>query len=301
MRSKRLGRLFVAASLLAIAMHPRPGSADGAIAMGQTDTVGTDGLAFGAHYNDFDPSRIAGEARGECRVSAASERARNACTIIGTFHDRCFALAQDDKLTPHGAGLALAETRKAADAMALDQCRKMAGPAHSKACAVLRNGCDGEAAFRGDPIDATGFNDRAFAYLNQHDYDHAAADFGAAIKFNPQNVAAYNDRAAAYKLKGDLDRALADCDQAIALDPKYAGAYNNRGTVHLARRDYDLAIADFGEAIKLNPNDAGPLYSRGQAKLKSGDTAGGEADIAAAKALRPDIGDASAQPGDVAR
>jgi tetratricopeptide (TPR) repeat protein len=269
MRSKGLGGLIlvVAASLAAVALHPRPGSAEGAIAMGQTDTVGADGLAFGAHYNDFDPNRIAERASGECRVSAASERARNACTIIGTFHDRCFSLAQDEKLTPHGAGLALAETRKAADAMAIDQCRKMAGPAHSKACAVLRNGCDGEAAFRGDPIDATGFNDRA----------------------------------AAYKLKGDLDRALADDDHAIALDPKYADAYNNRGTVHLARRDYDLAIADFGEAIKLNPNDAGPLYSRGQAKLKSGDTAGGEADIAAAKALRPDIGDASAKPSDVVR
>lgn len=196
-------------ALLAVATHVRSAYAEGAIAMGQTDTVGTDGLAFGAHYNDFEPNRIVGQATAECRTSAASERAQNACTVIGTFHDRCFSLAQDSKLTPHGVGLSLAETRKSADALATDQCRKMAGSAHAKTCAVLRNGCDGEAAFRGDPIDATGFNDRAFAYLNKRDYDHAAADFGMVIKFDPQNVAAYNDRAAAYKLKGDFDRALA--------------------------------------------------------------------------------------------
>ncbi len=156
--------LMIAASLLTAAMHPDPGHAEGAIAMGQTDGVGTDGLAFGAHYNDFDPYRIVGQSVAECRASAASEPAHNACKIIRTFHDRCFSLAQDEKLKPHGVGLSLAENRKAADALAMDQCSKMAGSAHAKACAVLRNGCE---AFRGDPTDATGFHDRGCAYLNK--------------------------------------------------------------------------------------------------------------------------------------
>jgi tetratricopeptide (TPR) repeat protein len=238
-------------ALLSTATYVPSAHAEGAIAMGQTDTVGTDGLAFGAHYNDFDANRIAGQSIAECRISAASERAQNACAIIGTFHDRCFSLAQDDRLKPHGVGLSLAENRKTADTLAMDQCRKMAGSAHARACTVLRNGCDGDGAFRGSPIDATGFNDRAFASLNKRDYDHAAADFDEVIKFNPQNAAAYNDRAAAYKLKGDLDRALADYNQAIAIDPNYADAYNNRGTVHLARREFDLAGADFNQAITL--------------------------------------------------
>ena len=38
-----------------------------------------------------------------------------------------------------------------------------------------------------------------------------------------------------------------------------------------------------------NPKDANSLYGRGMAKLKSGDRAGGDADIAAAKAINPDI------------
>ena len=284
--------LIVVASLLDMATCVRPADAEGAIAMGQTDTVGSDGLAFGAHYNDFDPHRIAGQSVAECRASAASDTAHNACKIIGTFHDRCFSLAQDAKLQPHGIGLALAENRKVADAMALDQCRKMAGSATAKACAVLRNGCDGEAAFRGDPIDATGFDDRGFAYLNKRDFDHAAADFGEVIKLNPQNVGAYNDRAAAYKLKGDLDRALADYNQAIAIDPNYADAYNNRGTVHLTRREFDLAIADFNQAIALqaitlNAQKSTPYINLGLIYDAKGDYDAANAQFSKAIAIDP--------------
>jgi tetratricopeptide (TPR) repeat protein len=263
--------VIVVASLWAATLPPRPAGAEGAIALGQTDSISTDGLAFGAHYNDFDPSRTAGQSVAECTLSPASETARKVCKIIGTFHDRCFALAQDSRLNPHGVGLSLAETRKTADALAMDQCRKMTGAAGAKTCAVLRDGCDGEAAFRGDPIDAAAFKDRAYASLNRRDYDHAAADFGMAIKLDPQNAIAYNDRAAAYKLKGDLDHALADYEQAIAFDPKYADAYNNRGTVHLARKAFDLAMADFNMAITLNGQKPTPYINLGLIYEAKGD------------------------------
>ncbi len=49
------------------------------------------------------------------------------------------------------------------------------------------------------------------------------------------------------------------------------------------------AIADYGAAVALNPKDAGSLYCRGMAKLRGGDKTGGNADIAAAKAIKPDI------------
>jgi tetratricopeptide (TPR) repeat protein len=282
------GSATIVATLLLMVTAPlQPAGAEGAIAMGQTDTVATDGLAFGAHYNDFDPNRIVGQAVAECSVSAASDTAHKACKIIGTFHDRCFSLAQDAKLTPHGVGLSLAENRKAADALAMDQCRKMAGTANSKVCAVLRNGCDGEAAFRGDPIDATGFHDRAMASLNKRDYDHAAADFGIVIKLNPQDPAAYNDRAVALRLKGDLDHALADYDQAIAFDAKYADAYNNRGTIHLARREFDLAMADFNQAIILNGQKPTPYINLGLIYDAKGDYESASAQFTKAIAIDP--------------
>jgi len=59
--------------------------------------------------------------------------------------------------------------------------------------------------------------------------------------------------------------------------------------VQLKLGAFDRAIADYGAAVAKNPKDADSLYGRGMAKLKSGDRAGGEADIAAAKAIKPDI------------
>jgi tetratricopeptide (TPR) repeat protein len=60
---------------------------------------------------------------------------------------------------------------------------------------------------------------------------------------------------------------------------------------------FDPAIADYAAAIATNPKDADSLYGRGMAKLKSGDKSGGEADIAAAKAIQPDIADVYADYG----
>lgn len=277
----------IALSLCTAALPTFPAGADGAIAMGQTDSISVNGLAFGAHYNDFDPSRIAVQAMAECTLSTTSETAHKACKVIGTFSDQCFSLAQDSAAAPHGVGLSLAENRKRADIMAMDQCRKMAGHATAKTCAVLRRGCDGEAAFRGDPTDATGFHDRAFAYLNKRDFEHAAADFSMVIKFTPQSATAYDDRATAYKLKGDLDHALADFEQAIALDPKFAPAFNNRGTIHMARHEFDLAIADFNQAITLDPERSTPYINLGLIYDNKGDYEKAIAQFSSAIATNP--------------
>ena len=102
--------VIVVASLWAAALPPRPAGAEGAIALGQTDSISADGLAFGTHYNDFDPNRGAGLSVAECTLSQAPEPAHKACKIIGTFHDRCFALAQD---APTGKQSALKRSARA--------------------------------------------------------------------------------------------------------------------------------------------------------------------------------------------
>jgi tetratricopeptide (TPR) repeat protein len=51
------------------------------------------------------------------------------------------------------------------------------------------------------------------------------------------------------------------------------------------------AIADYNAALRINPKHASALFGRGKAKLKNGDTAGGNADLAAAKAINPEIAD----------
>jgi tetratricopeptide (TPR) repeat protein len=88
-----------------------------------------------------------------------------------------------------------------------------------------------------------------------------------------------------------LQAAVADCNQALQLTPNVAYTLNSRGLAQLKLGAFDAAIADYSAAIMQSPEEdhAGPLYGRGVAKLKKGDTAGGSSDIAAAKAIQPDI------------
>ena len=67
---------------------------------------------------------------------------------------------------------------------------------------------------------------------------------------------------------------------------------NSRGLVELKLGAFDAAIADYDVALARNAKDADSLYARGAAKLKKGDT-----DIAAAKAITPDIAAISAGYG----
>jgi tetratricopeptide (TPR) repeat protein len=60
---------------------------------------------------------------------------------------------------------------------------------------------------------------------------------------------------------------------------------------------FDAAIADDDAALKLRPRIAEALYSRGLARRSKGDAAGAADDIAAAKAIQPDIADKFACDG----
>ena len=86
-----------------------------------------------------------------------------------------------------------------------------------------------------------------------------------------------------------MQAAVADCNQALQLTPNVDYVFNSRGLVHFKLGAYGAAIADYSAAIMLSHEDAGSLYARGVAKLKKGDTANGNADIAAAKAMKPDV------------
>jgi Flp pilus assembly protein TadD len=72
---------------------------------------------------------------------------------------------------------------------------------------------------------------------------------------------------------------------------------NSRGLVQLKLGTFDGAIADYSAAVAQDAKDADSLYGRGMAKLKKGDTASGNADLAAAKAIQPDIDKAFAGHG----
>jgi tetratricopeptide (TPR) repeat protein len=94
---------------------------------------------------------------------------------------------------------------------------------------------------------------------------------------------------------GELHAALDDCNKALTLSPQLVDALDSRGFVYLKLGEYDRAIAEYDEVLKIAPTYAGSLFGRGLAKLKKG--LSGDSDIAAAKAINPNIGDDFASYG----
>jgi len=91
------------------------------------------------------------------------------------------------------------------------------------------------------------------------------------------------------ELNQDLDRALKDCNEALHLRPKSPAILDSRGLVRLRRAEFDRSIGDYDGALALLPGLPTSLYGRGLAKLRKGLQAEGRTDLAAARAIQPDI------------
>jgi tetratricopeptide (TPR) repeat protein len=163
------------------------------------------------------------------------------------------------------------------------------------------------------------------ASFERKDYAQAIADFNKAIDIDPKYLDAYFERGGAYLQRGnganqdnhhlakqDYEQAIADFTEVIRLEterPLLSGVYERRGFAYERRgfaydrrgdayydnedvrnQYYDRAIADFTEVIRLDPKaDAWVWYWRGRIKGKKGDLTGSQADIAAAKAIDPNV------------
>jgi tetratricopeptide (TPR) repeat protein len=136
---------------------------------------------------------------------------------------------------------------------------------------------------------ALAYNNRGVAYKVKGEYDLALRDYDQAIQLDPNSASHYNNRGIIYRLKHDYDRAIADYDEAIWLKTNYVAAYYNRALAYVDKGYYGRALGDFGVVLQFNPKNALALYARGWMLLKKGDTEAGNADIAAAKAINPNI------------
>ena len=127
--------------------------------------------------------------------------------------------------------------------------------------------------------------------------DPALSDFSEAIKLDPKHARALSNRCWTQAIIGaELKRALADCNESLRLNNKDDNTFDSRGFTYLKLGDWERAIADYDKALSFYRRRAWSLYGRGWAKLKKGDKSG-EADIAAAKAITPDIAEQFAAYG----
>ncbi len=147
---------------------------------------------------------------------------------------------------------------------------------------------DYEQAIKLKPSAQTYFN-RGNVYLAKGQFDHAIDDFNQAIRLAPKFAPALDNRCWARAVVGIVKQALADCNEALRLKSRNAATLISRAFVYLKMTQFDAAVSDYEAALALDPNQAFALYGRGLARLKNEDPLG-ETDIAAAKAMQPDIG-----------
>ena len=112
-----------------------------------------------------------------------------------------------------------------------------------------------------------------------------------------EDAEALNNRCWVRAMIGDLNAALQDCDAALRIRPNFVDSLDSRGFVKLKIGQPQNAIADYDAALQLSASKASSLYGRGIAKLRTGNVSGGNSDIAAAKAIDPQIDDEFARYG----
>ena len=154
-------------------------------------------------------------------------------------------------------------------------------------------GCSAVIAADGESAEkmAQAYYTRGSAYLMSGDNKRAIDDYSEALKRQPADAMVLLSRCHVRAIVGDLQAALADCNESLRLSPSVPAALGSRGLVLLKLGRFDEAIADYDAGLKIYAKSPISLYGRGVARRKKGDVAGGDADIAAAKAIRPDVPD----------
>ena len=179
-----------------------------------------------------------------------------------------------------------------------------------------------DASIAGAPT-SQAFYERARVWQELKNYQKALADYTLAIRLDPNDKSNYSFRyylvremtdnsaqamkhldefvsreptfADNYRIRAEardeseIEKNLADYDQAIRLKPDDVDFRFARAALLEKKGNLAGAIADYDRAVQMDPKDAKALYRRGMAKSNKGDRTGAT-DIAAAKALDPDIG-----------
>jgi len=148
---------------------------------------------------------------------------------------------------------------------------------------------DYDAAIKLNPKDPQAYNNRGAVHLSEGQFPLALQDFTQALKADPADSAAFSNRGMAYLLLGKPEEALKDYNSAIKADPKNVEAYSNRAALYYRANKLDLAFPDANMALKLNPKSPELLYLRSLIYRKREDTTHAAQDLAAAKAIVPDI------------
>ena len=136
---------------------------------------------------------------------------------------------------------------------------------------------------------------KAYSYKGDDALELKSMD--AAIKLNPGDWNRLNSRCYLLAKIGQLRLALTDCNESLKLHPNEPNTLDSRALTYLKLKQPDNATKDYEAVLQLSPKNARALYGRGISSLMRGNKQHGDADIAAAKAIQPNVADEFAQYG----
>lgn len=136
-----------------ITLGPRPGSADVALAIGVAPGGVSHGWVWGAAWGD-DASDAQTKALKTCQgiltennaIPPNASKAQRACKIIGTYVNKCFAVASNGQRTVPATGMGwdIAPDSRTAATRAVAKCEATPGKV-GPPCVIQGSHCDGSA------------------------------------------------------------------------------------------------------------------------------------------------------------
>ncbi|MBX9591009.1 MAG: DUF4189 domain-containing protein [Hyphomonadaceae bacterium] len=138
-----VGVSFAFMILAGSVLHPAPGHADAALAVGLPGDVAKQGVAMGYALNYASKQEAQAEALKRCReFRDAPQATRDLCKIVENFRDRCVAIALDPDAGTTGLGWAVAKKQEQAEELAMDKCVDTAGKQRRDFCRITFTRCD---------------------------------------------------------------------------------------------------------------------------------------------------------------
>lgn len=117
---------------------------------------------------------------------------------------------------------------------------------------------------------AFSYNNLGIAYLEQYQYERAAAEFERAVAVNPQFAIGWVNLAIAHYNAGQPERALAELDKAQRLGLDVPQIHYLLGLIHKDRGEFAEALASFRKVLQVDPHDVATNYQMGTIYARQG-------------------------------
>lgn len=137
-----------------------------------------------------------------------------------------------------------------------------------------------------NPENASAYNMRGVAYLEQGNREDALSDFNQAIRYDSVSYKPLFNRANIYRLNRQFPEALQDYNQVVRKEPTLADVYINRSAVFYEMGSYSQALKDLEVALGLDQGNTQVHFNLAKLHLVMEKPA--QAKISLAKVLEQD-------------